>query len=77
MPYKYISELPKNIQHVLPKHAQEIYLNAFNNAWNEYADPDKRRPGVSQEETACRVAWAQVKHQYKKDAKGKWIKIEK
>lgn len=77
MPYKYISELPDSIKKHLPKHAQEIYMKAFNNAWTEYADPDKRRPGTTHEESAHKVAWAAVKKQYQKDAKGKWVKKEK
>ncbi len=74
MPYRYISELPDKVKKHLPKHAQEIYMKAFNNAYKEYADPDKRRPGCSQEESASRVAWAAVKKQYYKDDKGKWVK---
>ena len=33
MPYKTISDLPENVKNVLPKHAQEIYHQAFNSAW--------------------------------------------
>ena len=74
MPYRYISQLPKGVRNNLPTKAQEIYMKVFNNAWEEYSDPEKRRPGTSQEEAACRVAWAAVKHQYRKDDKGKWVK---
>jgi len=74
MPYRSISELPKSVRNNLPTKAQEIYMKVFNNAWEEYSDPKKRRAGISQEESACRVAWAAVKHQYEKDAKGKWVK---
>lgn len=38
MPYATIHDLPKSVRHVLPEHAQEIYLAAFNNAWTEYAE---------------------------------------
>jgi cation transport regulator len=43
MPYQDITELPENVRSVLPGHAQEIYKEAFNHAWGEYKDPDKRR----------------------------------
>ena len=43
MPYKTVDDLPDNVTNVLPKHAQEIYRAAFNNAWDEYKDPDERR----------------------------------
>jgi len=77
MPYRYISQLSDSIKKNLPKHAQEIYMKAFNNAWKEYADSEKRIPGTTQEETARKVAWAAVKHSYKKDTKGQWVKREK
>ena len=38
MPYKTVDDLPDNVTNVLPKHAQEIYRAAFNNAWDEYKD---------------------------------------
>jgi cation transport regulator len=66
MPYDSISELPDSVAGSLPKKAQEIFLAAFNNAWDEYADPDDRRGDASREETAFKVAWAAVKQQYEK-----------
>jgi cation transport regulator len=50
----------------LPAHAQEIFLEAFNNAYEEYVDPYKRRSGALLEETANRIAWAAVKRRYVK-----------
>ena len=35
MPYSGISELPENVRGVLPKHAQDIYKEAFNSAYQE------------------------------------------
>jgi len=46
--------------------AQEIFLEAFNHAWEQYAAPGKRHPGSSLEETANRVAWVAVKRCYVK-----------
>jgi len=75
MPYKSIGDLPESIRNHLPEHAQEIYLEAFNHAWEEYADPKKRRGGASLEEVTHKVAWAAVKKQYEKDEKtGVWKK---
>ncbi|NGX28390.1 MAG: Cation transport regulator ChaB [Candidatus Anoxychlamydiales bacterium] len=74
MPYRNISELPDSVKNHLPKRAQEIYMKVFNNAYEEYADPSKRRPGTSHEESACRVAWSVVKKQYEKNDKGHWVK---
>ena len=68
-------DLPESVQNVLPKHAQEIYKAAHNNAMDQYKDPKKRRGDASLEETAHKVAWAAVKQEYEKDDKtGKWRK---
>ncbi|MCG2585215.1 ChaB family protein [Massilia sp. TS11] len=65
MPYANISDLPASVQHVLPVHAQKIYLEAFNHAFYEYH---------GREERAHRVAWAAVKKRYRKDvARGSWV----
>ena len=72
MPYSSISELPDAVRDHLPKHAQEIYKEAFNSAWNEYADQDERRGDESREEAAHKVAWAAVKKKYSKGADGDW-----
>lgn len=75
MPYKSMSDLPANIREILPEHAQEIYLNAFNNAWSEYANPSDRKEDASREETAHKVAWSAVKKVYEKDERsGRWQK---
>lgn len=55
MPYKEKSDLPDSVQHVLPAHAQEIYKEAFNSAWEQYKDKADRRDDASREETAHRV----------------------
>jgi cation transport regulator len=64
MPYTDLSSLPESVRNNLPRHAQEIYLAAFNNAWEEYRDPTDRRGKASREEVAHKVAWAAVKQQY-------------
>ena len=58
MPYNSLDELPDSVRDNLPNHAQEIYMKAFNNAWDEYADAEDRRGDASREETAHKVAWA-------------------
>lgn len=73
MPYDSKSDLPDNVRDNLPEHAQEIYLKAFNSAWDEYKDPEARRGDAGQEETAHKVAWAAVKKEYHKKG-DKWVK---
>jgi len=72
MPYKDISELPDSVRDNVPKHAQEIYKEAYNSAWDEYKDPDERRGDASREETAHKVAWSAVKQSYEKGDDGRW-----
>ena len=73
MPYKKISELPDSVKDNLPRHAQEIYMEAFNSAWDEYDRPEERRGDASREETAHKGAWAAVKKVYQKnDQTGEW-----
>ena len=66
MPYKVIDDLPNNVRHVLPRHAQEIYRAAFNRAWSEFATLADR------ESRAHRVAWSAVKRKYEK-VSGQWV----
>lgn len=64
MPYATKTELPESVQHVLPAHAQNIYKDAFNSAWDEYGHDESR---------AHAVAWGAVKKSYHKDEKtGTW-----
>jgi cation transport regulator len=66
MPYSTVKELPDRVRDNLPKHAQEIYKEAYNNAWDEYDHNEER---------AHRVAWSAVKKDYKKDEdSGKWVR---
>ena len=49
MPYKKLSDLPESVTNNLPQHAQEIYLSAYNSAWEEYKSrgrwiPAKKQP---------------------------------
>jgi len=71
MPYKSVDELPDGVKDNLPKKAQEIYMEAYNSAHEEYKDPKERRGDASLEETAAKVAWSAVKKKYEK-ADGKW-----
>ena len=73
MPYKQLADLPENLQNVLPKHGQEIYRAAYNNAWDEYKKVADRKDDKSREETAHSVAWAAVKQKYKKNEKENWV----
>jgi cation transport regulator len=73
MPYKDVADLPPGMRRLLPKHAQEIFLAAYNNAWVEYQDPIKRRGDIGIEAVARKVAWSAVKKEFAKDPEtGRW-----
>lgn len=67
MPYFAPSDLPGAVRR-LPIHAQEIFLAAFNNAWQSYAIDSFR----DREEMAFRIAWVAVKKRYRKEG-GVWV----
>ena len=74
MPYDNVSDLPDSVRDNLPKHAQEIYKEAYNSAWDQYEDPGDRRGDASREETAHRVAWSAVKEEYERNDDGNWTR---
>ena len=64
MPYANRGELPDSVKDHLPAHAQGIYKEAFNSAWDEYSQDEVR---------AHRIAWGAVKKSYHKNESGKWV----
>jgi len=75
MPYHKTAELPDSVRTNLPEKAREIYMKAFNNAWDQYSDPKERKGNASREETAHKVAWSAVKQEYEKENQtGNWVK---
>lgn len=72
MPYQSTNALPDAVRDHLPKHAQEIYKEAFNSAWDEYKEAKDRRGDASREEVAHKVAWSAVKQKYEKGDDGDW-----
>ena len=66
MPYRSNEDLPSSVTRHLPPHAQDIYRQAFNNAFAAHAKDPR------QEEAARRIAWAAVKRSYVKSGNS-WI----
>lgn len=76
MPYKANKDLPGSVTHVLPGHAQDIYREAFNSAYQEYKNAGERRGGEDRETVARKVAWSAVKKSYHKGSDSKWHPIK-
>ncbi|MEQ8821740.1 MAG: putative cation transport regulator ChaB [Sumerlaeia bacterium] len=72
MPYNSRNQLPEAVQKHLPPHAQDIYKEAFNSAFDQYKSPKDRKGDASREETAHKVAWNAVKGKYSKGDDGNW-----
>lgn len=67
MPYDKIGDLQDRVKDNLPKDAQKIFKEAYNHAWDQYSDPEKKRKSdSSREEVANRVAWSAVKKNMKR-----------
>jgi cation transport regulator len=66
MPYEKLTDLPTGVRNNLPRHAQEIYKEAFNSAEEQYGE----------ESRAHRVAWSAVEQKYEKNEHGNWVSKE-
>ena len=47
MPYTATNELPDGVRHALPAHAQAIYKEAFNSAYQEYKSAKDRKGALT------------------------------
>jgi cation transport regulator len=66
MPYASNDQLPPSVRSHLPPRAQDIYREAFNDAWRTYGGELRR------EEIVHRIAWAVVERRYEKSEDGEW-----
>jgi cation transport regulator len=74
MPYGSIEELPVPVRKPLPVRAQEVYKEAFNEAWSMYQRSIKRTKDQCREDIADRKAWEAVKKIYGQDNEGRWVR---
>lgn len=66
MPYSSNTALPPLVRRLLSPRAQDLYREAFNDAWANYSRDERR------EQIAHRTAWAAVKRYFHKNADGQW-----
>src|SRR4030042_480996 len=67
MPYVKIADLPEAVKK-LPQHAQEIWMAAFNWAFEQYEGDEEKCAGT---------AWAAVKNSYEKNERDEWGAVDK
>ncbi len=48
----------------LPKHAEEVYRKAYDDAVKQYEKPGNRRRRVCLDEAAHKIAWAAIMREY-------------
>lgn len=73
-PYHTIEDLPDEIRDDLPRHAQELYLQAYNEAWRDYDAHKNTRIKTTREAVAHRVALWAVQNVYDRDEEtGLWL----
>jgi cation transport regulator len=64
------NDLPATIR-ALPEGAQEIYLEAYNRAWDE--SEGDHTSDMARDSVAHRLAWAAMKHEYEQSWEtGEW-----
>ena len=69
--YESVKDLPETVQDVLPREAQEVYLEAYNTSWENY--DEEATSELSREAFATRDAWTAVKREFTKDEEtGTW-----
>jgi len=76
MPYDSVSDLPASVRDNLPKHAREVYLAAYNNAWEEYKNAGDRKGGASGVAVEHKVPCSGAKNKYEKAKEGSWKRKE-
>jgi len=72
MSYESNTDLPAKIAKVLPDHAQDIYREAYNDAYDEIKQPVGDKDEVGRDDSAARLAWEAIKDNYHKGMDGKW-----
>lgn len=69
------SDLPKDVQNSLPEAGQQLYLNAYNEAYKSYEQEKVENKDADREEMAHRQAWAAVREVYELQG-NRWVQIK-
>jgi cation transport regulator len=71
MSYETIEDLPSDLRAILPREAQELYLDVYQRSWETYEE--EQGGDMGQESVAHRDAWSAVRREYVKDeGSGRW-----
>ena len=73
MRYENRSDLPQTLRDVLPERGQDIDLEAYQKAWDTYAEGTGY---LSRDVLAHQQGWTALQHEYVQDqGTGKWYRI--
>ena len=73
MGFNRIADLPQHLHDELPEKAQELYLAAYNQAWEaETAAASGEIDEQTLAEQADKDAWLRVKEEFVQDENGRW-----
>lgn len=75
MYYQNLSDLPQDVQETLPEAGQQLYMGAFNDAWQRY-DPESDSSEASKHDVVHREAWAIVEEAYVREG-NRWVQRKK
>lgn len=73
MRYESIDDIPETLQDVLPKEAQEIYLDTYQHAWDGYSEDEGGE--LSRDGVAHRQAMHAVRQEFVQHKDGQWHRI--
>lgn len=74
MRYESTNDIPETLLDVLPEEAQEIYLEIYQQAWDDY---DEDQGGeLSRDGVAHRQAMHAVRQEFVQHKDGKWHRID-
>jgi cation transport regulator len=72
MPYSQNTDMPSQVTTILSEHAQDIYRDAYNSAWDDYEELSDDGDDSKRDEAARGKAWDAVEKAYEKDEVSKW-----
>jgi cation transport regulator len=74
MSYQSRDELPETIRDILPPEVQDVYIDAYNTAWDVYEDSSTQT--LDRESVAHRVAWDAVNREFVHNTqRGIWYRV--
>jgi len=71
MKYENKSDLPETLRDILPEEAQDIYLEAYKDAWEDHQE--EQAGDLSRASVAHQQGWAAVKREFvQNEETGEW-----